>query len=506
VRLASDSLVVLIGPAGAGKSAWAAQQFRSEQVVSSDALRAVVGVSEHDQRAGSDAFEILDLIVDRRLSRRLLTVVDTLGLDPERRADYVALARRHRVPCYAVLFDTPADVCRARNRARARPVPARVLAAQLTARDQAATPGQLASEGFDGVHGPEPVEVVPPDMVAAPDAAEAQRRARTGLRFGLQLSSFGGMTASDGRGGASFAGRLAETVTVAEAAGFTSLWVMDHMVQIPQLGRPWEDLPESWTTLAWCAARTTTMRLGTLVSGVTLRNPAHLAKIVATLDVLSSGRAICGIGLAWWKWEHEVFGWPFPVVAERYALLEDALGLLPVMWGPGSPAYKGSRLEVTETLCYPRPLQEHVPILVGGSGEKRTLALAARYADACNLFGDAGTVAHKRGVLAEHCARYGRDPAEVRVTHLSTAVAARSRRELAAIVERLGSATSTPEQAAARLGAGTVDDQIGRYRQLADAGVQTAIVSLPDAGTPGALETFGQVIAAFEPEPSAASW
>jgi F420-dependent oxidoreductase-like protein len=506
VRLPSDSLVVLIGPSGAGKSAWAAQQFRSEQVVSSDALRAVVGVSEDDQRAGRDAFEILDLIVDRRLSRRLLTVVDTLGLDPGRRAAYVALARRHRVPCHAVLFDTAADVCRARNRARARPVPTRVLAGQLTGRDQAATAGLLTSEGFDAVHGPEPAEVVPPDMLSAPDAARAQRGAPAGLRFGLQLSSFGGLNAAGGTSEASFAGRLAETVGVAEAAGFTSLWVMDHMVQIPQLGRRWEDLPESWTTLAWCAAHTTTMRLGTLVSGVTLRNPAQLAKIVATVDVLSGGRAICGIGLAWWKWEHEVFGWPFPATGERYALLEDALGLLPVMWGPGSPAYQGSRLAVTETLCYPRPLQEHVPILVGGSGEKRTLALAARYADACNLFGDASTVAHKRAVLAEHCARHGRDPAEVRVTHLSTAVVARSRRELAAAIERLGSAASTPEQTADRLGAGTVDDQIGRYRQLADAGVQTAIVSLPDACTPGALERFGEVIAAFEPEPPAAPW
>jgi alkanesulfonate monooxygenase SsuD/methylene tetrahydromethanopterin reductase-like flavin-dependent oxidoreductase (luciferase family) len=132
--------------------------------------------------------------------------------------------------------------------------------------------------------------------------------------------------------------------------------------------------------------------------------------------------------------------------------------------------------------------------------------LAARYADACNLFGDAQTVARKRGVLADHCVAAGRNPAEVRITHLSTAVVAESRRELNATVDRLRVEASSPEQAAARWGAGTVDDHIGRYRQLAEAGVQTAIVALPDAYTPGALETFAQVITAFEPHPPAAPW
>ena len=227
----------------------------------------------------------------------------------------------------------------------------------------------------------------------------------TRLRFGLQLSSFAG-----GSGAVSFADRLAEAAALAEAVGFTSLWVMDHMIQIPQVGRRWEDLPESWTTLAWLAGRTRTIRLGTLVTGVTLRNPAHLAKIVATLDVLSGGRAICGLGLAWWEWEHRLYGWSFPSAAQRYALLEDTLRLLPVMWGPGSPPFEGRVLQVPETLCYPRPLQDHVPILVGGSGEKTTLRLAARYADACNLFGDPETVARKRAILERHCADAGRDP------------------------------------------------------------------------------------------------
>ncbi len=284
MRLPSACLLVLVGPSGSGKSHWAAENFRPEQIVSSDALRAAVGVSEHDQRAGTDAFEVLDLIVSRRLARRLLTVVDTLGLDAERRGVYLDLARRHGMAAHAVVFDTPADLCRARNRTRARAVPAKVLAAQLAGRDRAA--GELPAEGFDGVHHPEPVEIVPREMASSPNVGAAPAR----LRFGLQLSSFPG-------GPEPLAERLAETAAQAEAVGFTSLWVMDHVVQISS-GRPapWEDLPESWTTLAWLAARTRTIRLGTLVTGVTLRNPAHLAKIVATVDVLSGGRAVCGAG------------------------------------------------------------------------------------------------------------------------------------------------------------------------------------------------------------------
>jgi F420-dependent oxidoreductase-like protein len=452
-----------------------------------------VGVSEHDQRAGADAFQVLDLIVERRLSRRLLTVIDTLGLDPDRRTAYRELARRHHMAAHAVVFETPADLCRARNRGRARTVPTKVLATQLRDRDSALA--GLPAEGFDGVHGAEPVEIVPSAMlkVRNPEASA--------MRFGLQLSSF-----ADPTGGVPFADRLAEVAGIAEAVGFSSLWVMDHVVQIPQVGRRWDDLPESWTTVAWLAAHTRRIRIGTLVTGVTLRNPAHLAKIVATIDVLSGGRALCGLGLGWWEWEHRLYGWPFPSTADRYALLEDTLRLLPVMWGPGSPPFRGQMLEVAETICYPRPLQEHVPILVGGSGEKTTLRLAARYADACNLFGDPLTVARKRSILERHCQQAGRDPAAVRITHLSTAVTADTRREVNALVDGLRADGSAPEQASDRLGAGTVDDQINRYGHLAEAGVQTAIVALPDVFRPGALESFGQVIAAFDEPPPSVPW
>jgi len=139
------------------------------------------------------------------------------------------------------------------------------------------------------------------------------------------------------------------------------------------------------------------------------------------------------------------------------------------MWGKGAPSYSGRTIEVAEAVCYPRPLQEHIPILVGGSGEKRTLRLVARHADMCNLFGDPDTVRHKVDVLRGHCATEGRDPADITVTHLSTADAP------------------------------TVDDHIGRYRQLAEAGVQTAVVNFPHDSSPARVGAFAPVIEAFRP-------
>jgi F420-dependent oxidoreductase-like protein len=485
MRLPPTSLVVLIGPSGAGKSTWAAAQFGAGQVVSSDALRALVGVGARDQRAGTDAFELLDTVLQRRLRRHLLTVVDTLGLDADRRRGYVALARAHGVECHAVVFETPAELCRARNRARAEPVPPKVLANQLAATERARA--DVMTEGFDGVHPPEDVEVVAPAMLGTNVGAP------TALRFGLHLSSL--------RGEGTFGDRLAEAASVAEAVGFTSLWVLDHLVQIPQVGREWEDIPESWTTVAWLAARTQRVRIGVLVTAVTLRNLAHLAKIVATADVLSGGRVICGLGAGWWEREHRLYGLRFPPPRERLDLLEDALQLLPVMWGPGAPAFEGRTVTVPEAVCYPRPAQEHVPIVVGGGGERRTLRLAARYADGCNVFGEPDAVRHKVAVLHRHCAEVGRDPSEVLVSHLSTAAVRPSRRELDAAVDALRGRAVTRESAIAPLGAGTVTEQVGRYGRLAEAGVGTAIVALPDVATPGALESFGEVIAAFPSPP-----
>jgi alkanesulfonate monooxygenase SsuD/methylene tetrahydromethanopterin reductase-like flavin-dependent oxidoreductase (luciferase family) len=249
--------------------------------------------------------------------------------------------------------------------------------------------------------------------------------------------------------------------------------------------------------LAYLAACTERARLGTLVSGITYRNVAHLGKIVATLDVLSGGRAVCGVGLAWFAQEHRAYGWELPAVGDRYALLEDALQVLPLLWGPGSPAFHGRVLDVPEALCYPRPLQEHVPLLVGGGGERRTLRLAARYADAANVRGDLATVRHKAEVLRRHCRDAGRDPAEVTLTHLSTALVGSDDRHVAELVAARRPRNLAAAAFAAALNAGTVDDHIGRFRELAEAGVGEVMVRLPDLADPGALTRMAKVIAAF---------
>ena len=294
----------------------------------------------------------------------------------------------------------------------------------------------------------------------------------------------------------SSAPRLRTIATAAEAAGFSSISVMDHFRQIPMFGPKWQTMLESYTTLAYLAGVTERVQLGTLVTGITLRNVAHLGKIVATLDVLSGGRAFCGLGLGWNADEHAAYGWPFPATADRFALLEDALEFLPLLWGKGTPAFKGRAIEVPEAICYPRPLQEHIPILVGGGGERRTLRLAAQYADACNIIGDLDTVTHKAAVLRAHCEAVGRDPSAVEVTQLGTTLTGRDATELAASIDRLKPRNQSAERYAASVNAGTVTDQIGRFRALADAGVGTAMTAFPDLDE-AAIERFAPVIAAF---------
>jgi F420-dependent oxidoreductase-like protein len=478
LRLPDPSLVILVGATGAGKSTWAGRWFSPHQIVSSDRLRAAVGTGERDQRASKDAFEVLELIVAKRMRRRLTTVIDSTGLDPKRRRRWRALAANHGVPAYVVVFDESPETVHQRNRVRGQPVPRKVVVAQLEAAVD--TSERLADEGFAAVHRAEDVRLVPPEFATALEAGARQQEDPMTLEFGLQLSRFDWPDHP-----AATRATLAAVARAAEEAGFTSLWVMDHFIQIPQVGREWEDMLESYTTLAYLAGVTERIRLGSLVTGITYRNIAHLAKVIATLDVLSGGRAMCGIGAAWYEREHRLYGWEFPPLGERFARLEDALELLPLMWGPGSPRFSGRTVEVGKAICYPRPLQERIPILIGGSGERRTLRLVARYADACNLFGDPETVAHKLAVLREHCAAEGRDPATIEITHTGPARVAAS------------------EQERSGQGAGTVSEQIGRYRELAEAGVQTEIVALSEAGGAASVTAFADVIAAFAAAQSA---
>ena len=407
-------------------------------------------------------------------------MIDTLGLDAERRRTWRDAARNAGLPCVAVAFDVEAEEARRRNRGRDKRIPADALTAQL--RSWRSVRDTLADEGFDAVLEPEPVRVVAKPFVNAVASAQLQRADPTGLRFGLHLTEFKfpGSTA---------AASIRDIARAAETAGFHAIYVMDHFRQIPLIGRPWEDFFESYTTLAYLAAHTERVRLGALVTGVTYRNVGHLGKIIATLDVLSDGRALCGLGLAWWKEEHDAYGWDFPPVSDRYALLEDALHALPQLWGPGAKPFVGQRLNLPDTACYPRPLQDHVPIIVGGSGD-RTLRLAAKYADAANVFGDAANVRAKYEFLREHSDT-------VELTHLSTALIADSHADLADTVERMRPRRWSTGRYAASVNAGTVDDHIGRFRELADAGAAEAIVRLPNLTDPTPIERIGRVIQSF---------
>lgn len=495
LRLPAPCLVVLVGPGAAGKSTWAAAHFAPDQVVSSDRLRAVVGSGEDDITASADALRLVDDIVGARVGRGLTTVVDTLGLDADRRSTWRELAAAAGVPCVAVAFDTAPAVCRERNRARAKRIPADVLAGQLRA-----WPGVregLAAEGFADVLAPEPVRVVAAPFAATPAPAPAPvpattrtPRRTTGLRVGLHLSEF----AAPG-GAPALRSWLREVAGSADAAGFDGIYVMDHFRQIPQVGRPFDDMLETFSTLAYLAACTDRVRLGALVAAVTHRSVPLLAKTVATLDVLSGGRAVCGLGLGWFGAEQAAYGIELPPVEQRYALLEDALQLLPVMWGPGSKPFHGRVLDVPEALCYPRPLQEHVPLLVGGAGERRTLRLAAQYADAANVFGDLETVRRKAAVLRAHCTDLGRDPEAVALTHLSTVLVGDDDAHVARLVERHRPRRRTAESYAAAVNAGTVEDHVQRLRALADAGVDEVMVRLVDVADPESVARMGAVLA-----------
>ena len=465
---------MLVGASGSGKSTWAQQHYRREEIVSSDELRGIVGSGRHDLDASADAFRLLDEIVAARLRRGLTCVVDTLGLEPERRRGYRELAVRAGLPAVVVVLEVPTALARERNAARDRPVPAPVLRNQLSRAAEAAD--EVASEGWDRVV---VVHAVGATVDAAVDAI-APRPARTlsrpdGLDVVLQISRF--------PWGEDPVGWLKQTALAADAAGFAGLALMDHLIQIPQVDRAWSPIPEPWVTLGLLAGLDTRLRLGTLVSPVSLRPAGITAKVVATLDTLSGGRAFLGIGAGWWAREHAAFGLPFRSAAQRLDELEQAIELIRALWAPGTKAYAGERVRLPETTCYPRPVSS-VPVIVGGSGERRTLRIAARLGDGCNIVGsDEERLRHKIDVLHRHCADIGRDPAQVAVTVLDLPVVGADRHEVWSRVEALRGRTTAAAYAKSHH-AGTYAEQRRRYARLEELGVRTVFVAPPHLAGP----------------------
>ena len=304
------------------------------------------------------------------------------------------LAAAAGVPCHAVVVDTPERETRRRNRDRPEAVPSAVVTGQLRS---VATVDAARRRGLrrrpSGLRRTRRARA--PALYDTPAAARRQEEQPMTMRFGLQIGRF------TWPGGPAETGpRLGAIARAAEDAGFSSLSVMDHFVQIPTVGREWEDMLESTRRSGSSPRRRPRSASARSCRGISTATSPTSPRSWPRSTCCPAGRAFCGLGAAWFGREHELYGWPFPPVAERYELLEDALELLPLMWGKGTPRVRGSPDHVPAATCYPRPLQDHVPILVGGSGERRTLRLVARHADACNLFGDPATVARKVEVAA----------------------------------------------------------------------------------------------------------
>jgi alkanesulfonate monooxygenase SsuD/methylene tetrahydromethanopterin reductase-like flavin-dependent oxidoreductase (luciferase family)/predicted kinase len=465
--LPDPALLVLVGPSGSGKSTWAQARYRQSEIVSADDLRGVVGSGRHDLGASADAFTLLDLIVAGRLRRGLTTVVDTLGLDAARRRDYLDQALGAGMPAVVVAFSTPDKLCRVRNAKRDRPVPARVMAQQF--RSFRAVLDGLVDEGWNRVLQVVDESASADQALPQPDLPEKSSPG-AGLQVMLQVSRF--------PWGEDPATWLKDVALAADEAGFAGIALMDHLIQIPQVGAAWEPIPEPWVTLGMLAGLGTRLRLGTLVTPVTFRPAGITAKMVATLDTISGGRAFVGVGAGWWEREHRAFGLPFAGPAERLDTLETTIETMRALWAKGTKAYHGRRVVLPETTCYPRPVGD-VSVIVGGSGERRTLRIAARLGDGCNVTSDLETLDRKREVLRRHCTDVGRDPNEVALTVLDLPVVGRDRDDAWEKVEQFRGRSSAAAYAR-RHHPGTPQQHRERHQVLAEHGVSTVFVSVPD--------------------------
>lgn len=299
------------------------------------------------------------------------------------------------------------------------------------------------------------------------------------MRLGLQVSYFSwpGAPASIGP---TF-GRIARD---AEAAGLSSLWVMDHFFQIRGIGPPELEMLEAYTTLGFAAGQTSRIELGALVTGVTYRHPGILVKTVTTLDVLSGGRAWLGIGAAWNEEEHRGLGVPYPPLRERFERLEETLQLAHQMWRGDETPYAGRHVTLERPLNVPPAVRRpHPPILVGGMGEERTLRLVARYADACNFF-DVGPdrLRAKGDVLRARCEEVGRDFDDIEKTVLTRIALSRS-----------GSGQAPSGEAML-----SVDRAVEHLGRLAEAGMDTAILGMANDTDPAAYELVAELVRQVE--------
>ncbi|MDW0194681.1 MAG: TIGR03560 family F420-dependent LLM class oxidoreductase [Nitrososphaeraceae archaeon] len=288
---------------------------------------------------------------------------------------------------------------------------------------------------------------------------------------------------------------LKKLATTAENNGFDSFWVMDHFHQIPMIGKVEEPMLESWTTLSVVAGLTTKIKLGTLVTGIMYRYPAILAKVAATLDVLSKGRLFMGIGAAWNEEESNAYGIHFPAASERMSRLEEAIQIIRKMWTEEpSASFNGIYYQIRNAYCNPKPIQKpSPPILVGGSGERKTLKIVAKYADACNLFGSAETVKRKLNILKEHCKSVGRDYNSILKTKLSIIVVEDEKQTSEKKIEQIFK--GMPEEQIREFAIhGTPEEVLRQIESFEQVGIQYLIVDLDPTRELEALDVFANKI------------
>ena len=267
------------------------------------------------------------------------------------------------------------------------------------------------------------------------------------------------------------------TAVRVDELGFDSLWLYDHFLS---LGAD-ETLPvfDGWTGLAALGALTSRARLGVLVTGVTYRNPAILAKMTATLDHISRGRVILGLGAGWHEREHRAYGIEFPAAGDRISMLDEACTVIRALFDNDVTNYQGDHCVLRDAVLFPKPLQGHVPLLIGGGGERKTLRVVARHADLWNAFGTPEVVVGKRAVLDAHCAAVGREPADIAVTLNVGVIVRNTLGEVQDRLNEIGEIASFPDYAASNRPWGPPELVAKRLAEYIDAGVSEIIAVMP---------------------------
>jgi F420-dependent oxidoreductase-like protein len=297
------------------------------------------------------------------------------------------------------------------------------------------------------------------------------------IRLGFQIPNFSYGTGID---------QLFPTVIAqareAESAGFDSVFVMDHFYQLPMLGTPDQPMLEAYSALAALATATERVQLGTLVTGNTYRNPTLLAKTITTLDVISQGRAILGIGTGWFELEHDQLGFDFGTFTDRFNRLDEALQIILPMLKGERPTFSGTYYRASEALANPR-YRDHIPLMIGGSGEKKTIPLAARHFDHLNVIAGFDELPRKLQVVQQQCEKIGRDPATLETSMMITA-----------LLDENVKPDVVPAEMSQRMVVGSADSIADQIKtKVIDAGIDSVIINMPFY-TPGVITAAGEAL------------